>query len=150
MELPALRIKKANLLGYETFADYALEVRMAKDRNTVNDFISQLLVPSLPFAKKDVAAVAAYAKKHGFKEELMPWDFSYWSERLQKEQYSLNEELLKPYFQLEDCIDAVFGLATRLYGITFDFLTSGSLFLRQSNHLKLRCAIGKNLANNKP
>jgi peptidyl-dipeptidase Dcp len=114
-----LRIKKADLLGYETFADFALEDRMAKDRKTVEDFIMQLLEPSLPYAKKDVADVQAYAKEHGFTEKIMPWDFSFWSERLQKEKYSLNEELLKPYFQLESCIDAVYGLATRLYGITF-------------------------------
>ena len=141
-----LRIKKANLLGYETFADYALEVRMAKDRNTVNDFISQLLVPSLPFAKKDVAAVAAYAKKHGFKEELMPWDFSYWSERLQKAEYSLDEELLKPYFQLENCIDAVFGLATRLYGITFHELDNVPVYHEEVKVYEVKDNDGSHLA----
>lgn len=141
-----LRIKKANLLGYETFADYALEVRMAKDRNTVNDFISQLLVPSLPFAKKDVAAVAAYAKKHGFKEELMPWDFSYWSERLQKAEYSLDEELLKPYFQLENCIDAVFGLATRLYGITFHELDNVPVYHEEVKVYEVKDSDGSHLA----
>ena len=77
-----LRIKKANILGYETFADYALEVRMAKDRKTAVDFINDLLVSSLPYAKKDVAEVQAYAKANGFTEKLMPWDFSFWSERL--------------------------------------------------------------------
>ena len=114
-----LKMQKIKLLGYETYADYALEERMAKDRKTVTDFINSLLVPSIPFAKKEVAEVQKYAKENGFTEALQPWDFSFWSERLQKEKYSLNEELLKPYFQLENCIDAVYGLATRLYGITF-------------------------------
>ena len=118
-----LRIKIANILGYETYADYALETRMAKDKKTVDEFIMQLLEPTLPYAKKDVADVLAYAKKNGFEEnKLMPWDFSFWSERYQEAEYSLNAEELKPYFQLEDCIDAVFGLATRLYGITFEEL----------------------------
>ena len=115
-----LRIKIANILGYETYADYALEERMAKNKVTVNEFIKNLLEPSMAFAKKDVADVFAYAKKNGFEgKELMPWDFTFWSERYQEAEYSLNAEELKPYFQLENCIDAVFGLATRLYGITF-------------------------------
>ena len=116
-----LRIKIANILGYETYADYALEERMAKSKTTVDNFIMQLLQPSMEFAKKDVADVLAYAKKNGFEENvLQPWDFSYWSERYQEAEYSLSAEELKPYFQLESCIDAVFGLATRLYGITFE------------------------------
>ena len=116
-----LRIKIANILGYETYADYALENRMAKTKQTVDEFVMQLLEPSMEFAKKDVADVLAYAKKNGFEENvLQPWDFSYWSERYQEAEYSLSAEELKPYFQLESCIDAVFGLATRLYGITFE------------------------------
>ena len=116
-----LRIKIANILGYETYADYALENRMAKTKKTVDEFVMQLLEPSMAFAKKDVADVLAYAKKNGFQEnELQPWDFGYWSERYQEAEYSLSAEELKPYFQLESCIDAVFGLATRLYGITFE------------------------------
>ena len=116
-----LRIKIANILGYETYADYALENRMAKTKQTVDEFVMQLLEPSMEYAKKDVADVLAYAKKNGFEENvLQPWDFSYWSERYQEAEYSLSAEELKPYFQLESCIDAVFGLATRLYGITFE------------------------------
>ena len=141
-----LRIKKANILGYETFADYALEVRMAKDKKTVEDFIMQLLEPSLPYAKKDVADVQAYAKANGFTEKLMPWDFSYWSERLQKEQYSLNEELLKPYFQLENCIDAVFGLATTLYGITFQELDNVPVYHEEVKVYEVKDADGSHLA----
>ena len=115
-----LRTKKANILGYETWADYVLEERMAKNRETVNNFIMQLLKPSLPFAKKDVADVFAYAKKNGFEgSELMPWDFNFWSERYKEAEYALNTEELKPYFRLENCIDAVFSLATRLYGLEF-------------------------------
>ncbi len=141
-----LRIKKANILGYETFADYALDVRMAKNRKTVDDFIMQLLKPSLPFAKKDVKDVADYAKANGFTEKLMPWDFSYWSERLQKAEYSLDEELLKPYFQLENCIDAVYGLATRLYGITFHELDNVPVYHEEVKVYEVRDADGSHLA----
>ena len=116
-----LRIKIANILGYETYADYALEERMAKDKKTAVDFIMNLLKPSLEFAKKDVAEVFAYARKNGFEgKRLESWDFGYWSERYKEAEYSLSAEELKPYFQLESCIDAVFGLASRLYGISFE------------------------------
>ncbi len=120
-----LRIKIANILGYETYADYALENRMAKTTPTVNEFIKNLLEPSMKYAKKDVADVLAYAKKNGFEgNRLESWDFSYWSERYQEAEYSLSAEELKPYFQLENCIDAVFGLANRLYGVNFKELNN--------------------------
>ena len=115
-----LRMQSANILGYDTYAAYALEDRMAKSAPAVNAFIQRLLVPSLPFAKKDVADIFAYAREHGFEDAaLMPWDFSYWSEKYRSEKYSLNEEALKPYFKLENCIAAVFDLAGRLYGLKF-------------------------------
>ena len=115
-----LRIQSAQLLGYRTYADYALEVRMAKDAGTVNKFRADLMNPSLPYARADVKMVEDFARKNGFEgDRLMGWDFSYWSEKLQKAEYDLSEELLKPYFKLENCIDAVFDLAHRLYGINF-------------------------------
>ena len=141
-----LRIRKANILGYETFADYALEVRMAKDRETAVNFINQLLIPSLPYAKKDVQDVEDYARANGFNDKIMPWDFSFWSERLQKEKYSLNEELLKPYFQLESCIDAVYGLATRLYGITFHELKNVPVYHEEVKVYEVKDADGSHLA----
>ena len=141
-----LKMQKVRLLGYETYADYALEERMAKDRKTVTDFINSLLVPSIPFAKKEVAEVQKYAKANGFTETLMPWDFSFWSERLQKEKYSLNEELLKPYFQLENCIDAVYGLATRLYGITFHELDNVPVYQEDVKVYEVKNADGSHLA----
>ncbi len=92
-----LRIKIANILGYETYADYALEERMAKSKDNVNEFIKNLLEPSIEFAKKDIADVYAYAKKNGFEDtQLMPWDFSYWSERYKEAEYALSAEELKP------------------------------------------------------
>ena len=118
-QIVGLRIEAAKLLGYDTYADMALKDRMAKDAPTVNGFLQNLLEKSLPFAKKDVKAVADYAKANGFKGELMPWDFSFYSEKLKKEKYSLNDEVLKPYFKLENVKEAVFGLANTLYGLNF-------------------------------
>ena len=125
-----LRIKIANILGYETWADYVLEENMAKDKATVVKFLDNLMTPSLPYARKDVEAVFDYAKANGFAEmaraagmdpdQFMPWDFSYWSEKYKQAEYYLSDEQLKTYFRLEDCIDAVFSLAGRLYGISFE------------------------------
>lgn len=115
----ALRTAKAQLLGYPTYADYALEERMAKSPGKVNAFIDELLAPSLPAARREVAQVTEYAHAHGFEGDLMPWDFSFWSEKLQKERYSLDDELLKPYFRLDAVQAAVFDLAGRLYGLGF-------------------------------
>ena len=115
----ALRTEKAQMLGYPTYADYALEERMAKSPGKVNAFIDELLAPSLPAARREVAQVTEYAHAHGFEGALMPWDFSFWSEKLQKERYSLDDELLKPYFRLDAVQAAVFDLAGRLYGLGF-------------------------------
>ncbi|MBR5298857.1 MAG: M3 family metallopeptidase [Bacteroidales bacterium] len=142
-----LRIKIANILGYETYADYALEERMAKSKDTVNDFIKNLLEPSMEFAKKDVADVFAYAKKNGFEgSQLESWDFSYWSEKYQQAEYSLSAEELKPYFQLESCIDAVFGLATRLYGISFTELDNVPVYHEDVKVYEVKDVDGSHLA----
>ncbi len=142
-----LRIKIANILGYETYADYALEERMAKNKETVDGFIMELLQPSMEFAKKDVADVLAYAKKNGFEDNMLqPWDFTYWSERYQEAEYSLSAEELKPYFQLESCIDAVFGLATRLYGISFTELDNVPVYHEDVKVYEVKDADGSHLA----
>lgn len=115
------RLKIANILGYETYADYALEERMAKNPQTVNEFTQKLLEPSLPAAKAEVKELYEYARANGFEDsEIQPWDFGFWSEKLKDARYSINDEQLKPYFRLESCIDAAFGLAEKLYGLTFE------------------------------
>lgn len=82
-QIADLRLRKANILGYETYADYALEKRMAKNPQTVNDFIKELLDPSLPAARNEVKELYEYARSAGFEDSaIQPWDFSYWSERL--------------------------------------------------------------------
>ncbi len=115
-----LRILTAKLLGYTNFAEYQTERRMVKNPDAVNEFLNNLLVPALPKAKQEVAELNAFAKDNGFEEEnLMPWDFSFYAEKLRIERYDLSDEQLKPYFQLENCIKAIFDLANKLYGLTF-------------------------------
>lgn len=114
-----LRLKIANLLGYECYADYVLEDRMAESRATVNGFLQELCDATLEYAKKDVEAITAFAHENGFEGDLQPWDFSYYNEKLKEAKYSINDEQIKPYLQLESAKDAVFMLANKLYGLTF-------------------------------
>jgi peptidyl-dipeptidase Dcp len=114
-----LNTRRARMLGYCTYADYATEDRMAKNKETVNSFISDMIEKCLPYARKDVADLQEYAEANGFEGKLMPWDFAYWSEKLRTEKYAVNDELLKPYFQLEAVREAVFSLAGTLYGLSF-------------------------------
>ena len=124
LKIADLRLKTARLLGYETYADYVVEDRMAGSVANVDDLIGRLLEPSLPAARTEVARIYDYARENGYGESAMqPWDFSYWSEKYKAAHFSLSDEQLKPYFKLEDCIDAVFGLATRLYGLKFTLRT---------------------------
>ena len=114
-----VRLKIANLLGYATYADYVLEEKMAENTKTVNDFLQELCDATLSYAHKDVATVTKYAKSLGFEGELMPWDWGYYNEKYKEFAYSINDEQIKPYLQLENAKDAVFMLATKLYGLTF-------------------------------
>ena len=145
-QIVGLRIKIANLLGYDTWADYMVENRMVGSADNVGKFIGELLGPSLPAAKAEVAEVQAYAGAHGFEGELMPWDFSYWSRELKSARYELKDEELKPYFRLEDCIDAVLGLATRLYGITFEERTDIPGYHKDVHVFDVKDADGQHLA----
>jgi len=114
-----LRLNIANLLGYKSYADYELVDRMAEDKSKVYDLLDKLLVAYKPAAEKEYAEVQNYADKNGAYFKLQPWDWSYYSEKLKDERYSVNDEMLKPYFELEHVKKGVFGLATRLYGIKF-------------------------------
>jgi len=118
-EIVNLRLERSQLLGYDTYADYTLATKMAKNPEAVYALLDDLYKEAMPVAEKEMDELKAYAKGLGLEGEFMPWDFSYYSEKLKEEKYSLNDEILKPYFELESVKDAVFGLATKLYGITF-------------------------------
>ncbi len=115
-----LRREIAQLLGFDTYADYVLKHRMASNVKNVYKLLYDLIDAYKPTAIKEVKAIEDEAKKlegNGF--ELEPWDFSYYSHKLQMEKYNLDAEMLRPYFQLDNVIKGVFGLANKLYGITF-------------------------------
>jgi len=114
-----LRREKARLLGHQTHAHYVLEKSMATSVTTVNGFLNELLEASIAFAVNDVKEVEAFAKKKGLTGKLERWDFIYYSEKLKTQKLGLNDEMTKPYFQLQNVEKGVFGLASRLYGIRF-------------------------------
>ncbi len=113
-----LRMQLANILGYETYADYVLERRMAENRQRVNDFLDELLNASMPFAKTEYSEVQEFAKSLGADFQLMRWDWSYYAEKLKKEKFNVDDEMTRPYFQLENVQKGIFELATSLYGIS--------------------------------
>ena len=115
-----LRRELAQLLGHKTYADYVLKHRMAGNVHNVYKLLNDLIVAYKPTAVKEVAAIEKMAKKTEGKDfKLEPWDFSFYSHKLQLEKYNLDAEMLRPYFELSKVINGVFGLANRLYGITF-------------------------------
>ena len=119
-KLVNLRMERAQLLGFETAADYVLCRRMAENSANVYKLLNELLEAYTPKALQEVEEVKNLAKElEGEDFELMPWDWAYYSEKLKEKKFNLNEEELRPYFELGNVIQGVFGLATRLYGITF-------------------------------
>ena len=114
-----LRLKIANLLGYDRYADYVLDNRMAEKTETVNAFLKELLDATKAYAQKDYDTINAYAKSLGLEGDVMPWDWAYYSEKYKNEKYAVSNEQIKPYLQLENVKAAVFMLANKLYGINF-------------------------------
>lgn len=119
-----LRLEIANLLGYKSHAERKLVDRMAKNKENVYKLLNQLLIAYKPSAEKEVAEVQAYAQKRGANFNIQPWDWSYYSEKLKTEKYSLNDEMLRPYFELEKVRQGIFDLANKLYGIHFTLNTN--------------------------
>lgn len=114
------RLAIAQLLGYSNFAEYNLKERMAENSNAVYKLLDQLLEAYTPTAKQEYAEVEALARQiEGSDFTVMPWDWAYYSQKLKDRKFSIDDEILRPYLELSKVKDGVFGLATRLYGITF-------------------------------
>ncbi|MFD2891126.1 M3 family metallopeptidase [Flavobacterium chuncheonense] len=114
-----LRHERANLLGYTSHAHFVLEERMAQSPEKVITFLNELLEKAKPAAEKEFAELTAFAKELDSIETLEKWDGAYYSEKLKQKLFNLDDEKLKPYFQLENVLNGVFTIAEKLYGITF-------------------------------
>ena len=115
-----LRVRKAQLLGYDTYADYELETRMAKEPERVMDLLNQLWDAALPVAKEERQEMQQIINEEGKDFELKSWDWWYYAEKLRKRKYNLDDSELRPYFQLDYVRQGAFDVATKLYGLTFE------------------------------
>jgi len=119
-QIASLRLRRANILGYKNHAEFVLAEQMAATPEKVNDLLSKLWTPALERAKAERKEMQQIINDEGKNFNLKPWDWWLYAEKLKKAKYNLDEEELRPYFQVENVIDGVFGLATRLWGIQFE------------------------------
>jgi len=119
-KMAALRVKKANLLGHKTHAHYVLDNNMAKVPENVYDLLNKLWKPTLKKMKKEAKELQKMINKEGHDFKLASWDWWYYTEKLKKARYDLDDEILRPYFKLENVLNGAFDVANKLYGITFE------------------------------
>ncbi|MBO7183175.1 MAG: M3 family metallopeptidase, partial [Bacteroidales bacterium] len=122
------RIERSNLLGYNTFADYALENKMAQTPEAVFDLMAKIWERALPQAQKEAKELQAYINKEGGKFKLEAWDWWYYTEKVRKEKFDLDEAELKPYFKMENVREGIFMVANRLYGLNFKQLDNVDVY----------------------
>ena len=120
LKIAKLRFDRAQVLGYATHAHFVLEERMAESPEKVKTFSNDLLEKAKPAALKEFAQLTAFAKEQHGIEQLEKWDGAYYSEKLKQQLFNLDDEILKPYFQLEKVLDGAFAVAQKLFGITFE------------------------------
>lgn len=119
LKIAKLRFERANLLGYKTHSHFVLEERMAQNPDKVKSFLNDLLAKAKPAAQREFAQLTAFAKELDGIEQLEKWDGAYYSEKLKQKLFNLDDEKLKPYFQLENVLNGAFTIAGKLYGLTF-------------------------------
>ena len=118
-KIARLRVERSKLLGYESFADYALERNMAKTPEKVSEFLGQVWDAALPVAQAEAAAQQEVINQEGGKFKLEPWDWWYYTEKIKKSKYDLDDEITRPYFKIDNVMEGMFYVANRLYGLTF-------------------------------
>ena len=119
LDIIKLRHERATLLGFRTHADFVLQERMAETPQKVQHFLQDLLVHAKPVAKAELQELAQYAELRQAPDNFQRWDLSFYSEKLKKEKYDIDDEILKPYFQLEKVIEGVFAVSNKLYGLVY-------------------------------
>lgn len=142
LDIMKLRIEKANLLGFDTSANFILDDTMAKNAETVNAFLAKLFAPAVAKAKQERAEMQKIidAEKGGFK--LAAWDWDFYAEKLRQQKYALNEDEIKPYFQMENVRQGVFDVAHKLYGLNFEKLENVPIYNPEVETFKITDADG--------
>jgi peptidyl-dipeptidase Dcp len=118
-KIAKLRVERSKLLGYNSYASFALERNMAKTPEKVFEFLGQVWNAALPVAKAEAAAQQELINREGGKFKLEPWDWWYYTEKIKKEKYDLSDEVTRPYFKIDNVMDGLFYVANRLYGLEF-------------------------------
>jgi peptidyl-dipeptidase Dcp len=144
-KIAKLRVEKAQILGYPDYASYVIEENMAKTPANVDKFLSELWTPAMKVSKSEVAEMQKIIDKEGGNFKLAPWDWWYYSDKVRKEKYDLDENELKPYFSLDNVRDGMFMVANKLYGITFTKLDSVPVYQEDVEVFDVKEADGKHL-----
>ncbi|MFO7904103.1 MAG: M3 family metallopeptidase [Planctomycetota bacterium] len=144
-EMAALRVERANLLGYDTHAHYVLEDNMAKLPENVYELLHDLWKPALKRAKQEVVEMQRLIDEENGGFELASWDWWYYAEKVKKRQYDLDEEMLRPYFKLDNVLNGAFEVANRLYGLTFHKRTDFPLYHEDVTVFQVKDADGSHL-----
>lgn len=124
IKLANLRLEKAQILGYETFAHYALEETMAKTPEKVTSFLEDLWKPSIAKANEEIAEIKTVMNKDGISGDVQPWDYSFYSEKIRKAKFDLDEQELAPYFSIEGVREGIFMVTNKLWGLKFKQITN--------------------------
>jgi peptidyl-dipeptidase Dcp len=138
-------VKKAQLLGFKSYAAYVIDDNMAKTPEKVDEFLMKLWTAALPMAKEEVKEMQKIIDKEGGKFKLQPWDWWYYSEKVRKAKYDLDESELKPYFKLENVRDGLFYVANKMYGLSFTKLTNLPIYQSDVETFEVKEADGKHL-----
>ncbi|MGL4331400.1 MAG: M3 family metallopeptidase, partial [Bacteroidales bacterium] len=141
-----LRIEKAKLLGFNTFADYVLDENMSKKPENVMALLTKIWDKANPRAKEEVKEMQAIADKEGANIKIEPWDWWYYAEKVRAEKFNLNEEQIKPYFQVDNVRDGAFMVANKLWGITFTEIPDAPVYHPDVKAFEVKDADGKHLS----
>ena len=146
-EIMQLRQKKAKLLGFKTFADYAVEPVMAKTVDAAEGLLMQIWTPAVAKVGEEVADMQAYADKHGDNIKIAAWDYYYYAEKVKKEKFNFSEDEVRPYFALDNVVkNGIFYVANKLWGLTFTEMKNAPKYNPEVTVYDVKDAQGKHLA----
>ena len=141
-----LRVRKANLLGYDTYADMMMDKVMSKTVENAENLLYQIWKPAVAKAKEEIADMQAYINRHGGDFKLAAWDYYYYAEKVKKERFNISEDEVRPYFQLDNVVKGLFAEAGKLYGITFTPMPKAPKYNPEVNVYDVKDAAGKHVA----
>ena len=141
-----LRTKKANMLGFDCFADYAIDNVMAKTTKNAEDLLYKIWKPAVAKVKEEVADMQAYVKAEGKDFKVAPWDYYYYAEKVKAQKFNISEDDVRPYFKLENVVEGLFHVANKLYGVTFTEMKDAPKYNPEVTVYEVKDAAGEHLA----